>query len=82
MTDPLFDVSGRVAVVTGGMGQLGAVYAFGLAERGMKVAIFDVTAGDVPSGGRAYEVDVTDRSSIEAATQRDRAGLGARRTCS
>ena len=69
MTDALFDVSGRVAVVTGGMGQLGAVYAFGLAERGMKVAIFDVTAGDIPSGGRAYEVDVTDRSSIEAATR-------------
>ena len=40
--DPLFDLDGRVAVVTGGMGQLGAVYAAGLAERGMKVAIFDL----------------------------------------
>ena len=27
MTDPLFDVAGRVVVVTGGLGQLGAAYA-------------------------------------------------------
>jgi NAD(P)-dependent dehydrogenase (short-subunit alcohol dehydrogenase family) len=63
----LFDLSGRVAVVTGGMGQLGAVYASGLAERGMKVAVFDVASGETPTGVRAYEVDVTDRSSIEDA---------------
>ncbi len=69
MTDALFDVSGRVAVVTGGMGQLGAVYAAGLAERGMKVAIFDVAGGETPEGARAFEVDVTSRASIEAAAE-------------
>jgi NAD(P)-dependent dehydrogenase (short-subunit alcohol dehydrogenase family) len=69
VTDPLFDVSGRVAVVTGGMGQLGGVYAAGLAERGMRVAIFDVAPGDTPDGVRAYEADVTDRSSLEVATR-------------
>ena len=42
MSDPLFDLAGRVAVVTGGIGQLGAEYAAGLAARGMKVAIFDI----------------------------------------
>jgi NAD(P)-dependent dehydrogenase (short-subunit alcohol dehydrogenase family) len=62
MTDPLFDLSGRVAVVTGGLGQLGSVYVDGLRERGMEVAVWDV-AGD-PS------VDVTDRGSIEAALER------------
>ncbi len=62
MTDPLFDLSGRVAVVTGGLGQLGSVYVQGLTERGMKVAVFDVAAED--------PVDVTDRASIEAATDR------------
>ena len=62
MTDPLFDLAGRVAVVTGGLGQLGSVYVEGLRERRMKVAVFDVTADD--------PVDVTDRASIEAATER------------
>ena len=64
MTDPLFDLEGRVAVVTGGMGQLGQVYLAGLAARGVRVASFDVAAGAVPEGVRAYEVDVTDRASI------------------
>jgi NAD(P)-dependent dehydrogenase (short-subunit alcohol dehydrogenase family) len=75
VTDALFDLSGRVAVVTGGMGQLGAEYASGLAARGMKVAVFDLAAGprpgvaDISSDAiRAFAVDVTDRASIERAT--------------
>jgi NAD(P)-dependent dehydrogenase (short-subunit alcohol dehydrogenase family) len=67
--DPLFDLTDRVAVVTGGMGQLGSVYATGLSERGMRIAVFDVAAGDTPEGVRAYEVDVTDRLSIEEAVR-------------
>ena len=67
--DPLFDLSDRVAVVTGGMGQLGRVYAAGLAERGMRVASFDVATGAAPDGVRAYEVDITDRAAIEQATR-------------
>jgi NAD(P)-dependent dehydrogenase (short-subunit alcohol dehydrogenase family) len=68
VTDELFDLSGRVAVVTGGLGQMGEVYTDGLAARGMHVAVFDVAAepggdGDV----RRLRVDVTDRASIEAA---------------
>ncbi len=62
MTDKLFDLAGRVAVVTGGLGQLGSVYVEGLRERGMTVAVWDVD-GDDP-------VDVTERASIEAATDR------------
>jgi NAD(P)-dependent dehydrogenase (short-subunit alcohol dehydrogenase family) len=68
VTDPLFDLEGQVAVVTGGLGQLGSVYVDGLRERGMSVAVFDV-GGDEP-------VDVTDRASVEAATQRVIAELG------
>jgi NAD(P)-dependent dehydrogenase (short-subunit alcohol dehydrogenase family) len=67
VTDPLFDLSGRVAVVTGGLGQLGRVYAAGLAERGMRVATFDIASGDAPEGVRAYEIDITDRAAIEQA---------------
>ena len=68
MTDPLFDLFGRVAVVTGGLGQLGSVYARGLEKRGMKVAVFDLAGENA--------VDVTDRASIEAATERVVAELG------
>ncbi len=67
MTDSLFDLEGRVGVVTGGMGQLGQVYLAGLAERGMRVASFDVAPGEVPDGVRAYAVDVTDRASVARA---------------
>jgi len=62
MTDPLFDLSGRLAVVTGGLGQLGSEYVRGLEERGMTVAVWDVAADQA--------VDVTDRASIEAAMER------------
>jgi NAD(P)-dependent dehydrogenase (short-subunit alcohol dehydrogenase family) len=78
VTDPLFDLEGRVAVVTGGMGQLGAEYAVALAERGMLVAILDVAsepqsnAGDLgqrlsDGSARAWHVDVTDRAAVERA---------------
>ena len=67
MSDPLFDLEGRVAVVTGGMGQLGQVYLTGLAARGMRVVSFDLEEGAVPDGGRAFCVDVTDRASIQSA---------------
>ena len=69
--DPLFDLSGRVAVVTGGLGQLGAEYVGALAARGAWVAIYDVAAepGDGDGRVRTYRVDVTSRESVEAATR-------------
>ena len=78
MTDPLFDLEGRVAVVTGGMGQLGAALAVGLAERGMRVAIVDTETAPRPGTAglataiedgsiRALACDVTDRRALEAA---------------
>jgi NAD(P)-dependent dehydrogenase (short-subunit alcohol dehydrogenase family) len=76
VTDPLFDLSGRIAIVTGGMGQLGATYAAGLVERGMRVAVFDIAAGDVPDAARAYEVDVTERASLEEAARAVESELG------
>jgi NAD(P)-dependent dehydrogenase (short-subunit alcohol dehydrogenase family) len=78
VTDELFDLSGRVAVVTGGLGQMGQVYTDGLVVRGMRVAVFDVAAE--PGGDdnvRHYAVDVTDRASIESATAEVAAEWGA-----
>jgi len=75
VTDPLFDLSGRVAVVTGGFGQLGTELAVALAARGMRIAILD-RATEPPerlrerlSDGvvRAHTCDVTDREAVEAA---------------
>jgi NAD(P)-dependent dehydrogenase (short-subunit alcohol dehydrogenase family) len=76
VTDPLFDLEGRVAIVTGGMGQLGSVYVAGLAERGMRVAVFDTASGAVPEGARAFVVDVTDRAKVEAAAAEVEADWG------
>ncbi len=79
-TDPLFSVADRVAVVTGGMGQLGVAYAAALARRGARVAVFDLAdspkvKNDVFTRGLAdetilaFQVDITDRDSVEAATR-------------
>lgn len=78
MPDPLFDLAGRTAVVTGGMGQLGAELAVALADRGMRVAILDRAteprdgAADLRPGLesgtiRALACDVTDRAAVERA---------------
>ncbi len=77
--DPLFDLSGRVAVVTGGLGQLGRAYTEALAARGVRVAVFDLVAAAEPGAGdvREYRVDVTSRESIEAATEAVVADWGA-----
>ena len=79
MRDSLFDVSGRVAVVTGGLGRLGRVYVEGLAERGMRVAVFDVAAEPDHDGEhvRRYRVDVTDRASVDEAAAAVAADWGA-----
>jgi NAD(P)-dependent dehydrogenase (short-subunit alcohol dehydrogenase family) len=63
VSDDLFSLEGRVAVVTGGLGQVGAEIVRGLSERGAQVAVFDVAGG-----GGSYPVDVTDRDVVERAT--------------
>jgi len=65
VTDDLFTLRDRVAIVTGGAGQLGTEIVRGLSERGAKVAIFDIAADDSDD---CYQIDVTERSAIEQAT--------------
>ena len=69
MTEDVFALEGHVAVVTGGLGQLGRAIVQGLEERGAKVAVFDVASDE-------FAVDVTDRAAIEAAASRVREQWG------
>jgi NAD(P)-dependent dehydrogenase (short-subunit alcohol dehydrogenase family) len=75
--DPLFDLSGQVAVVIGGTGVLGGAVAEGLAAAGASVAILGrsqergaARAQSIAGGGgraAAFMLDATDRDSVESA---------------
>lgn len=86
MRDPLFDLKGRVAAVTGGGGVLAATMAKELAARGVKVALLDLfeeaaerVADDIRQAGGAalaLKSNVLDRASLEANEARIRAEFG------
>ena len=75
----LFDVAGKVVLVTGAATGLGEGYAHIFAESGCKVACADIqfekvqeTAADICSQGfeaRAFRVDVTKQDSIRHMAQ-------------
>ena len=70
---PLFDLGGRVVVVTGGLGQLGRQYGRALVEHGARVVLLDRRADEGverAEGVLELRADVTDRASLEAALAR------------
>ena len=82
----MFELTGRVAVVTGGGGVLGASMATCLAGVGARVAVLGRTAAKLEStvagiraaGGEVMAVvaDVLDRAALDAANARIEAEFG------
>jgi NAD(P)-dependent dehydrogenase (short-subunit alcohol dehydrogenase family) len=73
--DSFFDLSGHVAIVTGGGGRLGREYARTLAAAGARVAVFDLPAAAAAAtalfsadGILVRSLDIVDRSAVQAAT--------------
>lgn len=75
--DPLFNLKGKTAVVTGGTGVLGSSMALALARAGAKVAVLGRTKEQLDKMVRvismlhtealALEADVTDKAQLQAA---------------
>ncbi|MGD9806067.1 MAG: SDR family NAD(P)-dependent oxidoreductase [Hyphomicrobiaceae bacterium] len=76
--------SNITAVVTGGASGLGGATAKALAEKGVKVAIFDLNAtlGEAHAkaiGGKFFQCDVTSEASVDAAFAASRETVGSER---
>lgn len=74
MADPLFDLTGRVALITGGNGGLGRAMALGFRERGARVAVTGrdpaknaAVARELGEEGAVFVMDLLDEASVEAA---------------
>jgi NAD(P)-dependent dehydrogenase (short-subunit alcohol dehydrogenase family) len=79
MKDTLFDVSDKIVVITGGLGQIGAEFVKEFHKRGARVAVFSRSAGKAkaekalgteiagsPSLG-LYQVNICNKKSINTA---------------
>jgi len=87
MTQNLFDVTDKIVVITGGLGQLGRQFSLALAERGARVAIIDSRVNDQLVAERlgewankermlCLEADITDKASLETALRQINAAWG------
>lgn len=81
--DRLFDLSGEVAIVTGGAGRLGQEYSLTLAAAGARVATLDLPGApsDVTdrlhnAGVSTHTADITERAAVERALDVVQADLG------
>lgn len=86
MKDFQFHLEGKTAVITGGGGALCSVFARGLTEYGVRVALFDIkpeaaqkVIDEITATGgtaKAYACDVLSRESVEQAYAQVKADFG------
>lgn len=82
--DKMFSLQGQLAVVTGGLGQLGVQFVKTLAAAGARVAVFDLTTeipaalSDLVKRGEVFicETDVSSSASVLAAVKKIEETLG------
>lgn len=78
MHDPLFDVTDRIVLITGGLGQIGAEFTKEFHRRGARVAVLSRSVdadrvrevfGDIAASDRlrVHAADITSRESVDAA---------------
>ena len=81
----LFNVEGKTAIITGGMGQLGSQYTRVLLENGAKAAIFDINIhkksvylASVAKHERLrfYQTDITRKQSLKSSLEKAIRDLG------
>lgn len=71
------DVRGKTAIVAGGAGSLGSAIVDGLLERGARVGVLDLRAGDRVHDELRYEVvDLADEPAMTQALDRVTSALG------
>jgi NAD(P)-dependent dehydrogenase (short-subunit alcohol dehydrogenase family) len=74
----LFSLDGRIAVVTGGLGQLGRQFTGALVAGGAQVVVLDARPAEAESDDHVLylQADVTSRASLERAADRIEAAWG------
>jgi NAD(P)-dependent dehydrogenase (short-subunit alcohol dehydrogenase family) len=84
--DDLFDVSGKIVIITGGLGQIGAEFVKEFHKRGSKVAVFSrsaeaakaekVLGPEIAKSIGLYQVNVCDKNSVNKALDAVQAAWG------
>ena len=72
-------LTGKTAIVTGGLGDLGYAGAVRLVEEGCRVALFDLKEDEGRAeaiGARLYSVDISDEAQVRAACEAVEQALG------
>lgn len=75
-TNNLFSLKGKIAIVTGGAGNLGPWWAKALRQAGADVALIDLPQKKMPSSFNSYIADITNPKDLHQVHQKINSDLG------